>query len=167
MPTASMIQKLNAQINREFYASHLCLHLSAWCAKHSLTGSANFLRSQAQNNVTHMMRVFNFMKQSGGMPSVGTMSPPDCHCLTLEELFQQTLDDYHLRHKTLIELKEEAKAVNAGRVVSFLMALGLEQDREGERLKTILEEVRDANKAGLCMSQTDRRVLSFVERDYH
>ncbi|SMG58782.1 ferritin-like protein 2 [Cedecea sp. NFIX57] len=47
------------------------------------------------------------------------------------------------------------------------MALGLEQDREGERLQTILEEVRDAKKAGLCMSQTDRRVLSFVERDYH
>ncbi|WPU24899.1 non-heme ferritin-like protein [Cedecea neteri] len=167
MPAVSMIQKLNAQINREFYASHLCLHLSAWCAKNSLTGSANFLRSQAQNNVTHMMRVFNFMKQSGGMPSVGTISPPDCHSLTLEELFQQTLDDHHLRHETLTMLKEEAKAVNAGKIVSFLMALELEQDREGERLQTVLEEVRNAKKAGLCMSQTDRRVLSFVEHGCH
>lgn len=167
MPAASMIQKLNAQINREFYASHLCLHLSAWCTKNSLTGSANFLRSQAQNNVTHMMRVFNFMKLSGGMPSVGAMSPPECHCLTLEELFQQTLDDYHLRHETLATLKEEAKAANAVKIVSFLMALSKEQDRDGERLQTILEEVRNAKKAGLCMSQTDRHLLNFVEHESH
>ncbi|HEY3983693.1 non-heme ferritin-like protein [Cedecea sp.] len=167
MPVASMIQKLNAQINREFYASHLCLHLSAWCAQQSLTGSANFLRSQAQNNVTHMMRVFNFMKQSGGMPSVGTMPPPECHCMTLEELFQQMLDDYHLRHQTLANLQEEARAINAGKVVNFLVALSEEQDRDGERLQTILEEVRNAKKAGLCMSQTDRHLLDFVERQYH
>lgn len=167
MPTASIFQKLNGLINHEFYASHRCLHLSIWCTQHSLTGSANFLRSQAQNNVTRMMRIFNFMKQSGGMPDVVTLSLPDYHCVTLEELFQQTLDDYHLRRTTLTALKAEARAVNAVKVMRFLMALGLEQDREAEQLQTIIAEVRDATKAGLGMSQTDRRVLRLVEREYH
>ena len=163
MPAASMIQRLNAQINREFYSSHLCLHLSAWCTQHSLTGSANFLRSQAQNNVTHMMRVFNFMKQSGGMPSVGTMPPPKCECLNLEDLFQQTLDDYYLRHNTLSGLKDEARAVNAGKVESFLMSLSKEQARDGELLLAILRQVKEAKEAGLCMNQVDRKLLELIE----
>jgi len=164
MPVDSMIQKLNTQINRQFYASHLCMYLSSWCARQRLTGSANFLRSQAQNNVTHMMRVFNFMKQSGGIPSIGIMPPPRYDNLSLEELFQQTLDDYHLRHATLSRLQEEAKAVNASNIVNFLMALGKEQDRDGALLQIILEEVRRAKKAGLCMTQTDRQLLTLVER---
>lgn len=164
MLAASLIQRLNAQINREFYSSHLCLHLSAWCTQHSLTGSANFLRSQAQNNVTHMMRVFNFMKQSGGMPSVGTMPPPKCECLNLEELFQQTLDDYYLRHDTLSGLKEEARAANAGKVESFLVSLSKEQDRDGKILLTILEQVKEAKSAGLCMNQADRKLLELIDR---
>lgn len=166
MPAASLIQRLNAQINREFYSSHLCLHLSAWCTRHSLTGSANFLRSQAQNNVTHMMRVFNFMKQSGGMPSVGAMPPPKCECLNLEELFQQTLDDYHLRHGTLSGLKEEARAAHAGKVETFLTSLSKEQTRDGELLLAILEEVKEAKKAGLCMNQTDRKLLELIDSSH-
>ncbi len=38
MATQTMMQKLNAQMNLEFYASNLHLHLSAWCAENSLTG---------------------------------------------------------------------------------------------------------------------------------
>ncbi len=70
MATQTMMQKLNAQMNLEFYASNLHLHLSAWCAENSLTGSATFFRSQAQSNVTHMMRVFNFLKAAGANPVV-------------------------------------------------------------------------------------------------
>lgn len=70
MATQTMMQKLNAQMNLEFYASNLHLYLSAWCSEKSLTGSATFFRSQAQSNVTHMMRVFNFLKAAGANPVV-------------------------------------------------------------------------------------------------
>ncbi len=62
MAAVGMVQKLNTPMNLEFYASNLYLHLSEWCSEHSLTGTATFLRTQAQGNVTQMMRMFNFMK---------------------------------------------------------------------------------------------------------
>ena len=47
MATQTMMQKLNAQMNLEFYASNLHLYLSAWCSEKSLTGSATiFLRNR-------------------------------------------------------------------------------------------------------------------------
>jgi Ferritin-like protein len=70
MATQAMIQKLNAQMNLEFYASNLHLYLSEWCSENSLTGTATFFRTQAQSNVTHMMRVFDFIKDSGANPIV-------------------------------------------------------------------------------------------------
>ncbi|ECW4957108.1 ferritin, partial [Salmonella enterica subsp. enterica serovar Enteritidis] len=54
MAAVGMVQKLNTPMNLEFYASNLYLHLSEWCSEHSLTGTATFLRTQAQGNVTQM-----------------------------------------------------------------------------------------------------------------
>ncbi|STQ11031.1 ferritin-like protein 2 [Enterobacter cloacae] len=70
MTTQTMMQKLNAQMNLEFYASNLHLHLSEWCSENRLNGTAIFFRTQAQSNVTHMMRVFNFLKGAGANPIV-------------------------------------------------------------------------------------------------
>ena len=94
MATQTMMQKLNAQMNLEFYASNLHLHLSAWCAENSLTGSATFFRSQAQSNVTHMMRVFNFLKAAGANPVVKALDGINESYSCLEELFQKTLEEY-------------------------------------------------------------------------
>ena len=70
MTTQTMMQKLNAQMNLEFYASNLHLHLSAWCSRKSLNGTATFFRTQAQSNVTQIMGVFNFLKAVGANPTV-------------------------------------------------------------------------------------------------
>ena len=70
MAAVGIVHKLNTQMNLEFYASNLYLHLSEWCYEHSLTGTATFLRTQAQGNVTQMMRMFNFMKSAGANPIV-------------------------------------------------------------------------------------------------
>lgn len=76
MATAGMLLKLNSQMNREFYASNLYLHLSNWCSEQSLNGTATFLRAQAQSNVTQMMRMFNFMKSVGATPSLKPLMFP-------------------------------------------------------------------------------------------
>ena len=76
MATAGMLLKLNSQMNREFYASNLYLHLSNWCSEQSLNGTATFLRAQAQSNVTQMMRMFNFMKSVGATPIVKAIDVP-------------------------------------------------------------------------------------------
>ncbi len=76
MATAGMLLKLNSQMNREFYASNLYLHLSNWCSEQSLNGTATFLRARAQSNVTQMMRMFNFMKSVGATPIVKAIDVP-------------------------------------------------------------------------------------------
>lgn len=167
MSVTGMVQKLNTQMNLEFYASNLYIHLSEWCNEHKLTGTATFLRSQAQSNVTQMMRVFDFMKKSGACPIVKASNPCNEHCATLEELFLKTLEEHNQRSEILSELTQEAKALHDDNTVSFLNTLEKSQEEDGILLQTILDEVRYAGKAGLGLHQTDLHLLNIVQHQKH
>ncbi|WP_312627400.1 non-heme ferritin-like protein [Scandinavium sp.] len=167
MTVPGMVQKLNVQMNLEFCASNLYLHLSEWCADHKLTATATFLRSQAQSSVTQMMRVFEFMRKAGAYPMVRETAPVDDRCSTLEDLFIKTLEEHHQRRSTLSALVLEAKAMQDNSTLRFLTHLEKEQYQDGVLLQAILEEVRSANNAGLCMHQTDQHLLNVVNHQQH
>ncbi len=167
MTVLGMVQKLNTQMNLEFCASNLYLRLSEWCSEHKLTGTATFLRAQAQANVTHMMRMFDFMKKAGAYPVVKASQPNDERCATLEDLFLQTLEEHHQRSSTLSALTLEAKAMQDDTTLHFLNALEKEQLQDGILLQTILDEVRSAHKAGLCMHQTDQHLFNVINQQQH
>jgi ferritin-like protein 2 len=167
MTVPGMVQKLNAQMNLEFCASNFYLRLSEWCSDNKLTGTAAFLRSQAQSNVTHMMRVFDFMKKAGAYPVVKESKSCEEHCATLEELFIKTLEEHQQRTRTLCALTREAKTLQDDNTLRFLNTLEKEQQQDGVLLQTILEEVRNAHKAGLCMYQTDQHLRNVVNHQLH
>ncbi|MEG2042614.1 MAG: non-heme ferritin-like protein [Hafnia sp.] len=167
MAAVGIVRKLNAQMNLEFYASNLNLHLSEWCYEHSLTGTATFLRAQAQGNVTQMMRVFNFLKNAGANPIVKAIDVPGNELNSLEELFQKMLDEYQQRSSTLSHLTDEAEALNDAPTLNFLQDLEKEQQQNGMLLKTILDEVHSAQRAGLCMAQMDKHLLNVVNYQQH
>ncbi|WP_434640107.1 non-heme ferritin-like protein [Klebsiella sp. I138] len=164
MVVPGMAQKLNNQMNLEFRASNLYLHLSEWCEQQRLNGTAIFLRSRAQSRVTQMMRVFDFMKTGGNWPIVKSEGSYDHDCNSLEDLFTTTLADYEQRSSMLSGLTEEAKTHRDDKTWRFLTLLEKEQQQDGVLLQSVLEEVRNADKAGLCMHQTDRHLLSLVAR---
>jgi len=167
MAVSGMMQKLNTQMNLEYYASNLYLHLSEWCSDNSLNGTATFLRSQAQSNVTLMMRVFDYMKQSGAMPVLEAIDVSEEDCSTLESLLQRTLEEYEQRCHTLDELTQAAKLMKDAPTLSFLQEIEKEQQQDGILLKTVLDEVRHARRAGLGLEQTDRHLLNLVSCQPH
>jgi len=167
MAVSDMITRLNTQMNLEFHASNLSLHLSEWCSEHQLTGSATFLRLQAQNNVTEMMRVFDFLKASGAMPVLKPVDMTDEECNCLEAVFQRTLEEYEQRCQTLNQLTDEARKMKDISTLNFLHDIEKEQQQDGVLLKTILDEVRQARRTGMGLEQTDRQLLNVVSRQHH
>lgn len=60
-----MIEKLNEQMNLELYSSLLYQQMSAWCSYHTFEGAAAFLRRHAQEEMTHMQRLFDYLTDTG------------------------------------------------------------------------------------------------------
>ncbi|MGH5969496.1 non-heme ferritin-like protein [Klebsiella aerogenes] len=167
MAVPGMVQKLNTQINLEFHASNVYLHLGEWCAQLRLNGTATFLRTRAQSSVTLMMQVFDYMKKAGAWPIVKADESYPPQCTTLEEVFAKTLEEYQQRSSMLSGLAQEAKAQRDDTTWRFLTLLEKEQQQDGLLLQTVLEEIRTADKAGLGMEQTDRRLLNLISPQPH
>lgn len=167
MAVSGMMNKLNTQLNLEYNASNLYLHLSEWCSDNRLNGTAIFLRTQAQNNVTLMMRVFDFMKQSGATPVLKAIDMSEEAYSTLEAVFQRTIEENEQRQHTLNEIAHDAKALQDNSTLDFLRDIKKEQQQDGLLLKTVLDEVRSARQAGMCQEQTDRHLLNVVNYQHH
>lgn len=167
MTTPGMLQKLNAQVKSEFYASHLYLRLGDWCTEHSLNGAATFLRNQAQNNLTHMMSLFEHMKNEGANPIISAIAPPACDCDSLEGLFLHTIEDLRQRSASLNELTQLADACHDDATFSLLSALCARHAEDKQFLQGVLDEVRAASRDGVPLTETDRCFFNLINYEQH
>jgi ferritin len=69
-------EALNKQANAEFYSSYLYLSMSAYFHSINLNGFANWMRIQAQEELLHAMKVFDFINERGGEVTLMTVKNP-------------------------------------------------------------------------------------------
>ncbi|EIH9386603.1 ferritin [Escherichia coli] len=123
-------------------------------------------RNRPQNTVTQMMRMYEYIKQSGATPVLQEQHARCGEFSTLEDLFEQTVSDYQKRINALTSLTEDAQAANDKSTINFLKRYRKEEIVDGTLLQIILDEVRSAKKAGINMQQTDHYLVGVIDR-YH
>ena len=69
-------EALNKQTNAEFYSSYLYLSMSAYFKSINLNGFANWMRVQAQEELVHAMKVFDFINDRGGKVTLMAVTGP-------------------------------------------------------------------------------------------
>ena len=67
---------LNEQINAELYSSYLYLSMSADMESKNLPGAANWMRIQAQEELLHAMKFFDFINERSGRVLLGRIEAP-------------------------------------------------------------------------------------------
>lgn len=82
---------VNRQIGHEFKAGYLYLGMSAHFERASLLGFASWMRHQAQEEVGHAMRLFDFMNHRGAEVVLGAVDAPPTEFGTPLEIFQAAL----------------------------------------------------------------------------
>jgi len=74
--SASMQRALNEQIQKEFGASYLYLSMAAYFAEKNLNGFARWMRLQANEELEHAMRLFEYVNQRGGRVLLQAVGKP-------------------------------------------------------------------------------------------
>ncbi|HUE96142.1 MAG TPA: ferritin [Longimicrobiaceae bacterium] len=67
---------INEQINREFYAAYLYLAMSAHFEAEALEGFAHWMRLQAQEELGHATRLFDYLLERGARVELGAIEAP-------------------------------------------------------------------------------------------
>jgi len=68
---------LNKQINEEIFSSYLYLSMAAYFLSLNLDGFAAWMKTQAQEEMSHAMKFFNFLNEMGGRVSLLAVKEPE------------------------------------------------------------------------------------------
>ena len=70
MLNQTMEEALNTQTNAEMYSAYLYLSMSASLSDKGLHGMANWMRKQAEEEMEHAMKIYDYVIESGGKVSL-------------------------------------------------------------------------------------------------
>jgi len=90
MLSTKMQEALNAQINAEYYSSYLYLSMAAHCQAINLEGFAAWLRIQADEEMIHAMKLYDFVLERNGRVTLTAIEAPPTEWATPLAVFEAT-----------------------------------------------------------------------------
>ena len=156
MLSSQMTERLNEQINLEFYSSNLYLQMSAWCEDRSFDGAAMFLRKHANEEMEHMKRLFTYVSETGGLPLLGSIQAPPHNFQSLRDVFEQILEHECLITKQINNLAHVAFSSQDYSTFNFLQWYVAEQHEEEKLFKGILDKLTLVGDDGPAMFLIDK-----------
>lgn len=66
MLNEKMEAAINGQINAEIYSAYLYMSMATWFDAKQLPGMAHWMRVQAQEEMTHTFKMYNYVNERGG-----------------------------------------------------------------------------------------------------
>jgi ferritin len=81
---------LSKQLNAELYSSYLYLSMSAYFQSINLPGFANWMRVQAQEELVHAMKFYDFINERGGRVNLQQIEGPPTEWSSPLDVFENT-----------------------------------------------------------------------------
>ncbi|WP_062269249.1 non-heme ferritin [Endozoicomonas arenosclerae] len=162
MLTQTMVDKLNDQINLEFYSSNLYLQMASWCEEQGLDGCNEFLRRHAQEEMEHMQKLFNYVNETGAMAIIGAIAAPPHQYESVREIFQRTYEHECEVTRCINELAHTAFTEKDYSTFNFLQWYVSEQHEEEKLFKGILDKIDMIGFEGKGLYFIDQEVSKLV-----
>ncbi len=162
MLAESMVDRLNEQINLEFYSSNLYLQMSAWCNWKGYEGCAAFLRAHAAEEMEHMDRLLNYVNETGALAKLGTIDAPPTEFDSLRAVFEETYEHEVQITKKINELAHTAFTTQDYSTFNFLQWYVAEQHEEETLFKGILDKFELVGTDGQGLFILDREIAALA-----
>jgi ferritin len=158
MLSDTMQAALSQQINDELYSAYLYLSMSAHCEAKNLAGFASWMRRQSQEEVSHALKLFDYVTAQSGHVALKAIAQPPAEYSTVIDMWQQTLD--HERHVSSLihKLCDLAHRENDYATQSMLQWFVTEQVEEEKTASRILEEVKMIGPSSSALLFLDRHL---------
>ncbi len=161
MLSQSLTQKINSQINLEFYSSNFYLQMSAWCDTRGFEGCSAFLHRHAEEELQHMHKFFSFVLESGALPVLGTIEAPPIEFESVADVFEAAYEHECLVSREINLLVAAAFEDKDFSTFNFLQWFVSEQHEEEHLFSTILDKIKmigTEGQAGFLLDQEIARI---------
>ncbi|MGC8775481.1 MAG: ferritin [Chlorobaculum sp.] len=142
MLSNTILDKLNRQVNLEAGSSNLYLHMSAWLLSQSLDSTAAFFRAHAEEEMAHMMKLFDYINETGALARIGDVALPDVTWSTHSELLEAAYNNECAVTASINELVDAALQEKDYSTLNFLQWYVAEQHEEEHIFSSMLHKAR-------------------------
>ncbi len=154
---------LNKQIGEENYASHYYLSMASWCDKNGLHGSARFLYVHAEQERTHMMKLFRYVNDAGGHALVGALKEPPHDFKSLSDVMELVLKHEKQVTQSINTLVESCLSEKDYSTFNFLQWYVAEQHEEERLFMSILDIIKIAGTEGRGLFFIDKEIAGLAD----
>ncbi len=148
----------NKQINAELFSAYLYLSMSAYCESQSLEGMASWMRFQAQEEMGHAMKFFNFLNDRDGRVTLTGIEGPKTEWNSAREVFADAYAHEQKITGLINDLSNLATAEKDHASHNFLEWFVAEQVEEENTVRTIVDQLKMAGENGVGQLILDERL---------
>ncbi len=167
MISEKIVEALNKQINAELYSAYLYLSMSAYFESIGLKGFANWMRVQWQEEITHAMRIYNYVVERGGRVKLYAIDEPPSDWDSPLSAFENAYNHEFKVTKMINELVELALSEKDYATYNMLQWFVNEQVEEESSTKEVVERLKliGSDGRGLLMIDRELATRQFIQSE--
>ncbi len=148
-----MQEALNDQLKWEFYSGYLYLSMSAYFLSINLPGFANWMHVQAQEELSHGMKFFDFINERGGRVFLQAADAPPSEWSSPLDVFEEAYAHEQIvtgRINDLVNLALEERDHASNIFLQWFVSEQVEEEANADGVVQQLKLMGDA-RGGLFM----------------
>jgi ferritin len=158
MISKNMEKALNEQINAEMYSAYLYLSMESYFRSLDLSGFANWMRVQVQEEMMHAMKIYDFVDARGGRIILKSIAAPQTEWKSPLAVFEATYKHEQkvtglINELVSLAIKEKDHATH-----TFLQWFVNEQVEEESSADKIIQQMKMMEEAPGGMFMLDREL---------
>ncbi|MCM1264761.1 MAG: ferritin [Candidatus Gastranaerophilales bacterium] len=149
-------EAINRQINKEFYSGYLYLSMSACLRESGLFGFAQWTKLQAEEEVQHGTKLFNFLIDRKGTVNFEQIAKPEFDFNSPIEIFEFIYEHEKSVTKSVMEIAQKAEDECDRTTLMFMDWYINEQIEEEYNVYKIIEKLRCFGEDGSALYLIDK-----------
>ncbi len=158
MLSESMQDAINRQIRDELYSAYMYLSMSAYFESTGLAGFARWMRAQSEEEVSHAMKLFDFVNERGGRVTLQAIEQPPVDFASPQAVFEATYEHEQKVTGLIHDLYAMAVEENDYATQVMLHWFIEEQVEEEDNVSGILDTLERVGDKGQGLVMLDREL---------
>ncbi len=158
MISDALRDEINVQIKYELYSAYMYLAMSAWCSDRNLDGFARWMRLQAQEEVAHAMRFYEYLLERGARVELQAIDEPPKDYGTPLAVMEKSLEHEKFVSSRIHGLYELAQKEGDYPAQVMLQWFITEQVEEEDSIGTIVDRMKMFGSEGAALMILDQQL---------
>ncbi|HHX03100.1 MAG TPA: ferritin [Tissierellia bacterium] len=157
-----MNKALNEQINKEIFSGYLYLSMVPYFEERSLDGFASWFKAQAQEELFHAMKIFNFVHEVGGTVVLDAIEKPDIEWTSPLQVFKEGLEHEKFITASINELVDLARKEKDWPALDMLQWFVVEQVEEEANFSLHVDQLEMGGESGAALMFMNNKMAARV-----